>query len=324
MKRFLFVISLIWAGVSLHVSAQWNPPLSHYWAVKGFYNPAFAGETDNIRQGAVYRYSWAGIKGSPNLVAVTADMPVEWLGPHNGVGIVLYNATLGNASNSLIAGQYAFRRKIGKTSFAVGVQVEMYNLKFDAGSLHLVSDSISSQPTIQGNSTDRKILDFNAGVSWSGKNFYLGAAVHHLSQPTFSPQRDSLSVKDTHTDSIVVHIPRSYNFMASCNIPLIRSFIIQPMVCIQSDFTADWQLQATLRLIYDNKFSLGSSWIKDDGIAFFAGATIQGFEGGYAYTWHREGVWKESKGSHEAYLRYNFSLDTFKPKRHPHKSVRIL
>ncbi|WP_298648173.1 type IX secretion system membrane protein PorP/SprF, partial [uncultured Proteiniphilum sp.] len=84
------------------------------------------------------------------------------------------------------------------------------------------------------------------------------------------------------------------------------------------------QVQATLRLEYNKRFSGGASWRLDDGYVLFAGATIRDVELGYAYGLHTTGSGKNSRGSHELYLRYDFPLDYFKPKRQPHKSIRLL
>lgn len=76
-------------------------------------------------------------------------------------------------------------------------------------------------------------------------------------------------------------------------------------------------VDATLRLEYDKKFSAGASWRIEQGYVVFAGINIKGIEVGYAYGRH-------TKTNHELYLRYQFPLEAFKPKRQPHKSIRLL
>ena len=114
-------------------------------------------------------------------------------------------------------------------------------------------------------------------------------------------------------------------------------------------------VDATLRLEYDKKFSAGASWCVEQGYVVFAGINIKGVEIGYAYGRHTKDLESDSqgstgfegntgiegntgsdagtgsltkgtgnKGNHELYLRYHFPLNAFKPKRQPHKSIRLL
>ena len=305
--------------------AQWDVLFSQYWALKNYYNPSFSGETEAIRTVALYRSQWTAIRGAPKFMIAAADMPFLFLGQHHGIGLITFSENIGQTRNSLLAGQYTFRKSIGENSFAIGVQAGMYSIGFDAGNLHVISDSIQNNNInmIRANTTEKKALDINTGISWSGKNIYAGVSALHLTQPGFYAQRDSLSTSDAHTDSAQIRISRSYNLVAACNISLFHPLEIQPMFMLQSDLIMT-QMQATLRIVYDKKFSGGTSWCKNDGFVFFAGAVIQEIEAGYAYNLHIRGIGKESQGSHEIYLRYHFPIDIFKGKKVPHKSVRIL
>ena len=111
--------------------------------------------------------------------------------------------------------------------------------------------------------------------------------------------------------------------MAGCNIRLIHPFEIEPMVWVLHN-RHETMVQATLRMIYDERFSGGLSWRSNDGYSFFAGVNLQGVEMGYAYDLHKTGMAKVSSGSHELYLRYLIPANYLKPKRQPHKSIRLL
>lgn len=322
-RKLIFITTAFLFCVSL-LRAQWNPAFSHYWVLKGYENPSFAGENEEIRVAVAYRSQWTGVQGSPNMAIMTADMPFEFTGQRHGVGVALFSENIGQARNNLLAGQYAFRKKIGNGSFGIGFQAGIHQLNFDAGSIHLTTDSARNNTRmIRADMIEQKIVDLNTGISWSGKNFYAGASVLHLTEPGFYAKRDSTIISDVHTDSTRTHIPRSYNFTAACNIPLFYPLEIQPIIRIQSDLSVI-QVQTTLRLVYDKKFSGGASWVKDDGYVFFAGAVIQGVEAGYAYSLHTSGIGKESKGSHEVFVRYNFPIDVFNGRKPLHKSIRLL
>jgi type IX secretion system PorP/SprF family membrane protein len=306
------------------IQAQWDAPFSHYWAVRGFYNPAFAGETDQIRTAAVYRYQWAGIDKAPQKVVVTADMPVAFFQRRHGAGIVASSEQAGSLRNTLLAGQYSFRQEFGKGALQLGLQAGISNLQYDAGSLQFIpGEEPYERGILRVNPADKQQADLNAGIAWSGKHIFAGLSVLHLTEPGFSAVPDSITAIDLQSDSTRSFIPRSWHLMAGYNIGLFSPLEIQPMVRVQSDLSVT-QVQATLRLEYYKRFSGGVSWLSDDGYAFFAGATLQGLELGYAYSLHTSGIGNESNGSHEFYLRYNFPLDYFKPKLQPQKSIRLL
>ncbi len=176
-----------------------------------------------------------------------------------------------------------------------------------------------------------------------------------LHQPSGHPQPSVLSQPSTGSnDSLVSRIPRSYNLMAGYNIQRFQPLEIQPMVWLQNS-SGKTTVDATLRLKYDKKLSAGASWRIDHGYVIFAGLVIKGVEVGYAYGQYTKALESDKpgstgsegntgvgenteskentknlirstggKGNHEVYLRYRFPLEIFKPKRQPHKSIRLL
>ncbi len=323
--RNYFIITLLLCS-SIKLSAQWESPITHYWEVKGYYNPSFAGILNSINTTAIYKYQWAGIEGAPQRMVFTADMPFTFLNKRHGAGIIAYTENIGTLRNSLFAAQYSFKQQIGRGMFNIGLQAGIYNLNYDAETVNMTT-SFSS---ISVNTTKKQAADIGAGISWTDKKFYVGVSALHINQPVFyvynvsSPTENSLhNPTNNSSDSLKSHIPLSFNLTAGYNIPLFNSFEIQPMMLILSN-SCHTYTQATVQIEYDNKLSGGFSWISDNGYSIFAGTTIQGFGLGYAYTIHKSGYGKDSNGSHELYLKYDFPLDYFKPKSQPHKSIRIL
>lgn len=322
--------------------AQWEEPISHYWELKGYYNPSFAGETDKIRSAGLYRFQKTGIKDSPQQLIFTAEMPFEFIKRKHGAGITAYTENIGSLRNSLIAAQYSFKQQLGSGTLSIGLQAGIYDLNYDAGNFRLNTDTLKSN-TLQSNQsgpnikiTDKQIADLNAGISWSGNRFFAGLSLMHLNQPRFHISAGSISEQTTETgssqqsinkltstDSTQSYIPRTYNFIAGYNIGLFNSLEIQPMIGLLHDENRTYT-QATVRLDYAKRFSGGFSLISDNGYSFFAGATLQGFSFGYAYTTYNNDNKEVSNRSHELYLRYDLTLDNFKPRSQPHKSIRLL
>ena len=320
-RRFSFIslslLCCIWP-----MQAQWDVPFSHYWAVRSFYNPAFAGSTEQIHTAAAYRYEWAGVENAPQKLVLTADLPIEFLRKRQGAGIVVYGEQRGSLRNRLLAGQYSYRWEMPNGALQLGMQAGIYSLQFDAGSWETISGEGYGKPLLRVNLVDKQLPDLHAGIAWIGAKEFIGLSVRHITQPQFYAFSDSVTT-DLQSDSARASIPRSINFMAGYNIALFYPLVLQPMVWVQSDFS-ETVIQTTLRLEYNKQFSGGFSWSPGDGYVIFGGATFQGLEMGYAYNKHTSGPGDISKGSHEFYLRYDFPLDYFKPKLPPQKSIRLL
>src|SRR5690554_2963530 len=306
--------------------------VSQYWEFKSYYNPSYAGETDYIRTATLYNNQWAGLENAPQRVILTADMPIEFLNRRHGVGASVLSENIGTLRNSKLAAQYNFIQPVGIGTLNIGLQAGVYNLDYDAGGLKLSTDSLqNSNKKIVVNSTKKQLADLSVGISWTTKNFYAGFSIMHLNQPGFYSipsideyNSESPNLKDNSLieDSIKTNIPRTYYFSSQYNILLFNSLKIQPMISVLSNYKKAYT-QSTVRLEYNNKYSGGISYISEYGYTFFAGATIRGAQLGYSYTRHNIGIGKESSGSHEILLKYDFPLDYFKPKSQPHKSIRL-
>lgn len=304
--------------------AQWDVPFSQFWTAKTYYNPSFAGETDKIEISGIYKYQWANIENAPKHIFLSANMPIEFLGLRHSVGLLTYSNAVGNERNALFAVQYAFKQRVSKGMFNLGIQAGMYEINFDAASLFLTVDSTrNNKKIIKAHPTDKKTFDLNAGISWTSKNFHIGAAATHINQPTFFSMNTLSDSGSTINDSTFSKIPISYNFMSGCNITLIYPLEIQPALFVQTNFS-DTRLQTVLRGVYNKKYSAGASWNNKEGYSFFAGAVIEDIEIGYAYDLYTSGIGKESGGSHELSVRYRFPIDLFKKSPMPHKSIRLL
>lgn len=334
-RRFLWAVFLLLC-VILPTRAQWDVSYSHYWVTRSYTNPSFAGEKEAIRATALYRYPWSGIKQAPQYVFIAADMPFELLRKRHGIGLTAHSETVGSLRNSLLTAQYSFKKEIGNGFLNLGLQVGAHELTFDAGSRQFITDTLTSTAgRFQVTTTDKKLFDLGAGISWTSPSFFAGFSLLHINQPLFpifnqdisSENPNDLSLIPTESvDSLRSSVPRSYNFMAGYNIRLFRSLELQPIVWLQNS-PDETKIQSTLRLEYDKKFSGGASWRKDHGWVLFAGVAFKGVELGYAYDLYTKGFGKSntgSKGSHEVYLRYEFPLEYFKPKQPPRKSIRLL
>lgn len=323
--RRIVLLSLSFLHFFACVQAQWSTPFSDVWTAKSYFNPSFAGATEKIAVSGIVKYPWAGIDNAPKHFFLSANMPVDFLGMRHGIGFLSHTATVGKEQNNLLAVQYAFKRKIKGGTLNIAVQAGVWRLGFDASSLRIAIDSTkNNRKRIESNLTDRKTIDFNAGISWTKKDFYIGTAVMHINRPKFYAVNNSTVAGIVSSDSVLSRIPLSYNLIARYNIvPFHPLLEIQPVIfALMEPSGIHWQI--ALQTVYRKKYSIGISQRGKGGYSFFAGAVVREIEFGYTYDLHTSGIGKESGGSHEVGIRYRLPIELYRSKKMPGKSIRIL
>lgn len=307
------------------MQAQWEASFSRFWTAKSYYNPSFAGETENIRVVGLYRHQWTGLENAPKQVYLSGDMPIMFFGKKHGIGVTTYANSMSDQRNSIFAAQYAFKQKLGKGVFSIGVQAGLHEMNFDEASIHLINDTTANgKKQIKAAPTEKKAFNLNAGISWTSKRFFIGIGAMNLNTPSYYAVGNSIGTSSLNTDSTRSIIPTSYNLIAGGNIPLFHPlFEVQPML-FGSIGSARTCFSTALQLMYNKKYSLGAAWRGKEGYSFFAGVVIQDIEFGYAYDLHKSGIGAESGGSHEISVRYSFPVQLFGRESHPRKSIRLL
>lgn len=313
--RLTFFSLLFLIACTLPLSAQWDAQFSQYWRVKTYYNPSFAGETENMESGLMHRRQWVGFERAPVSSMMLMDMPLDFLGKTHGVGFHIMNEKIGLFSNTTTSGQYTYKIKFeGNKYLNLGVQLSYASIDFDAGGIHIPDgpEFDPSDPSIPVGGSGGKNFDGGFGVSWVTPKYYIGISSLHLWEPKFD-------LSDTQSS----FIGRTYYLMGGYNIQLSNPLIsLQPSAFLKAD-AAVYQIDVTGRVVYNNMFSGGITWRKDDGFVFLLGANIKNFDVGYSYDLSTSAIAKVSNGSHEICVRYSIPLGK---KKSPggYKSVRIL
>jgi type IX secretion system PorP/SprF family membrane protein len=338
MKRYLLPIVILLAGFS-PLKAQFDTQLSNYWATISYYNPAYAGQSGNLDATLMSRIQWLGIRNAPRTTILTANMPYQFFGKIHGVGALMYNDRIGLFSTSAYYGQYAWKKKLFKGDFSIGLQGGYITQSFDGTKVEIPEDDYHSSTDegipitlVSGNS-----IDASLGLFYSKEKWFAGLSVNHLLSP-------KIDLDENH----IYEIPRSYYFVGGYNIQLNNPLLeLQPSVLLKtmemsslyldSDSLSvrvesntlkamlrNSQVSVSFRLIYDKKFWGGLSWRYGDAVALMLGGKFKMIEAGYAYDFPISRIIKVSTGSHELFLRYTMDLDLKKKGKYKHKSVRIL
>lgn len=309
---YSLLILIICFCFSSRIKAQWDPQISQYWRTKTFFNPAFAAENDTLQASILHRMQWVGIDNAPRTSIVSADMPLTFLGRKHGVGIAAMTESIGLFKNISVGGQYVYKKKIKKGVLNIGTQISYISVGFDATKIN-TADQEDLEGLINEVNSQSSKMDGNIGVSWIGRNYYIGLSATHLLQPSFDIDENLSS-----------YIARVYYFTAGYNFKLRNPlYELQPSVLVKADETV-FQCDVTARVVYNKMFNGGISWRKDDGFVFLLGLNLFGFDAGYAFDLSTSEISKASNGTHEFFLRYTIPMVQKKKGQYSHKSIRLL
>jgi len=339
MKKALFLIPAIVLMGILPLRAQFDTQLSNYWAAINYFNPAYAGQTDNLEATLLSRIQWMGMPNAPRSTVLTAQMPYSLLGKVQGFGASMYNDRSGLFSVTMYSGQYAWKKKMFKGLFSIGIQGGYISQSFDGTKVIIPQDDYHQQTdeAIPTTLVTGHTIDGALGVFFSKEKWYAGLSVTHLLAPT-------LILNDTYQSEI----PRTYYFTAGYNIKLSNPLLeLQPTVLVKtmemsslylSDDTLlekvqantlkammlNTQVDVTMRMVYNKAFWGGLSWRKGDAVMLMLGAKFKMIEAGYTYEYPISQIIKATSGTHEVFIRYSMKMNFNKGVKNKHKSVRLL
>ena len=88
MNRFCLIFILFSLALlsPLKVKAQYDVHFNQYWGLKGFYNPAWAGQTDKLNISGTYSMQMMGFTRAPRTMFFGADMPFSLFNKKHGAG----------------------------------------------------------------------------------------------------------------------------------------------------------------------------------------------------------------------------------------------
>ncbi len=309
------VVFCILAGSELY--GQWDAQVSQYWITRQTYNPAFVGSSSMLNIAVAGRQQWTGMQGAntPKTLWASAEMPLELGGKVHGVGVNMVSDKVGLFNNTYLNGQYAFKRKVGKATLNAGVQLGIASINFDATGLYTPSSGYhnSSDEALPTSNEKASVADIAVGITWLAPNYFVGVSTTHLLSPTY-----------TLGEKYEARLPRTYYLVGGCNIRLSNPlFEVLPSALFKATGNI-WQVDASLRGVYNKLLTAGLSWRKDAGFILLVGASIKGFHLGYSYDLATSEIARVSGGSHELSITYSMPVQLSKPKRHSAKSVRLL
>ena len=300
------------------VKAQQAPIFTNYTNSYAYINPGFAGLSEGVNLLGLYRQQWAGfIENEENGVApttflLTGDMPIRALG--GGISFSVMNDQLGFENNTNVGLGYAYHVDLGGGILGIGVSASLLNRAVDFTKL---KPGDGSDPLIsQMGQESSMLVDVSAGLFFQiPESFYIGISGINLLETTTKAMGSNETGASFTTDR-TLYVVAGYPFLLEA----MPAFKFIPSVGIMSDI-ASTQLNAGIKVLYNDIFSLGVNYRPQESIGLTVGLAIRDFVLGYSYDINTMGY--GIPGSHEIALSYCFKLDLDKTPR-DYRSVRYL
>ena len=319
--RHLIAAAVLSTVAALGVNAQVDAAFSHFWMGQNYYNPAVAGELNAIRLNLGSRMQWVDFKRAPMTFYFITDMPYKFMEQKWGVGAKAEFERIGLYTTTRIGAQLAWKRKIGKGTFSVGIQPGIFSQVFRAKEAITVDDETqeNANDAIPKQDVSGTAFDASAGVYYTHPKYWVGFSVTHLTSPDIE-----LKVTRESIDYYEFQVSRSYYFMAGGNIPINNTlFEIQHsgMFAYTQNF---WTAQVAARMRYNRMLSIGAGYRWKDAVTAFIGVNLKDAYIGYAYDYPVSAISKATFGSHEVFVSYRVKLDPKEKNKNKQKSVRLM
>ena len=313
-KKLLLFISLLFCFFT--AKAQFDVQFINYWALNGFYNPAYAGQTDKLNIYGTYSMQLVGFTHAPKSMYFGADMPFKFLNKKHGVGAGFFNEGIGLFRNQRFWAQYSFKMKLLGGTLGIGAQIGALNLSFDPDNIKLGDDEGgANDPAFPTASVNGMGLDLALGIFYTHKLFYAGFSASHITAPT---------VKLGENNEMKID-PTLY-LTGGCNIKTKNPLIsVQPSVLLKTDMLA-FKADLTARVLYTHEektFYGGLSYSPTNSVSILFGANIKSINVGYAYELFTSKIGAAS-GSHDIFVSYSMDMNFMGKSKNKHKSIRIL
>jgi len=310
MKKF--TLSLLFLLGTGNLFAQ-DPTFTQFYSNPVYLNPALAGSSGCPRVALNYRNEWPQLTG--NYVTYAASYDSYFKNISGGIGLVALHDQQGQGTiqTSMIGASYSYYLKVNrKFRLMFGTQAAYYQKYLDWSQLTF-GDQIDPRRGFIYQTGDvprgdgrRGFFDVSAGLVGFSKNFYFGAAFHHLNRPDESMILGQSRLPIKFTGHIGANIKLGQRGRYSSTTFLSPNIIYQN----QNGFQ---QLNVGAYLKYES-FTIGAWYRNKDAFILTVGINTDKYRIGYSYdltvSQLGNGV---SGGSHEVSLGIN--LKCKKPAR---------
>ncbi len=296
MRKLYILLTVL---LALQTQAQQDPQYTQYMYNMNVINPAYAGSSQSIFIGALYRSQWVNFEGSPNTGTLAIHSPVS---EKIGLGLSLITDQIGPVSETnayvdfsytLPAGdetKLAFGLKAGATFHDIGIS-ESDIFVTDPGDPFFAQNINNATPNV------------GAGAYFYKPNkYYISASIPNILNS------EHINVDGTKIGSETEHFFAAGGYVFD----LSDDFKLKPHTLFKLASDAPISFDLNLNLFMYNIVEVGGGYRLDDSFSGMINFLISpNLRIGYAYDSITSGLNVITNASHEVFINFDISL----PKR---------
>ncbi|MBT8234433.1 MAG: PorP/SprF family type IX secretion system membrane protein [Saprospiraceae bacterium] len=309
MKRVLIYIVLYLVSVSAY--GQQEHLYTQFAFNKIAFNPAVAGENNFTSITGINRSQWSGLVGAPQTQAINVNLGT--ISDKYGFGLSLLKNKVGIQDKLEIAGQYAYKLKLNKSTLNLGLQFSgrRYTTDFTDPSL-IAIDGFELDPSIERSKYSNTVLNIGLGVYFKSENIYFGFAIPRIIEGDI----------DLESENIITKEERHMYAMTGFKLELSQDWAYHPQFFFKVAEQSPFNLDFLSLFSYQDKIYLGGN-IRAGGSQnslLNSFDIVLGFQftpnifAGMSYDFNLTDLSQYENGSFELSLTYSFEKSNL-PKR---------
>jgi len=175
-KYYLFMLAV---SIPVLAAAQQEQMFTQFMFNKMAFNPGYAGSFVSPTLTTVYRQQWIGLEGAPNAQVLSYNQAA--VNGRVGIGGTIMRQQIGISTNLTFDVAYAYRVKMQRGTFAVGLQASMRNIRQNWADSRIVPID-QNDPGIPLDTKSKFLPNFGVGIYYLPYNdgWYAGLAIPRL------------------------------------------------------------------------------------------------------------------------------------------------
>jgi type IX secretion system PorP/SprF family membrane protein len=302
MKKYFIILTLV--AAALGVEAQNRKQVAQFSLFQQYFNPAMTG-FEGTQLKALYRDQFTGFTDAPQTLLISGEVNAAQLagrasgtglGANGAVGFSLLRDTFGPFKETHMNLSYGSQVRLSETlRLRAGAALTYQVSRLDPDKVTIDElDDPEYQNLFGTDNNQTHKLDVNAGLTLTGRDFYLGYAIQDLA-------KGRLITGDHYYDNT---FPLHHVVQGGYRRALTDHFGLVVNGIYRYDSKLEETLEGQLKGVWNNMLWAGAGYRKNQALTFTAGVRVNQFRLGYARetaTGKAEGI---NAGTNELMVTY--------------------
>ncbi|QCE40911.1 type IX secretion system membrane protein PorP/SprF [Psychroserpens sp. NJDZ02] len=290
MKKLVYIVFLVFIGVQ----AQQDPQYTQYMYNMNVVNPAYAGSTEGVSIGALYRSQWVGLEGAPTTGTLAIHSPV---GKNVGLGLSLISDEIGPVTETNAYVDFSYTIPVGvttKLAFGIKAGATFHDIGLRGIELIDPTDQLFSE------NINETTPNIGAGLYfYKPSKFYISASMPNILSSVH------LDDNGTKIGSETQHFFGAAGYVFD----LSENFKLKPHALAKVAFDAPVSFDVNLNLFMYDFVEVGAGYRIDDSFSGMINFLVApNLRIGYAYDTIQSQLDVVTNSSHEIFINFDINL----------------